>query len=106
MRAEPCITYLLACWICDLSVRKVDQVGLKAGSDSVLPLRGFEIAPVLQKLIAIFVAEANSITCLTTVIEHGIKILIEVACRVGDVLSESLELDSLLRSDQLTGLMK
>jgi hypothetical protein len=106
MRAEAGITDLLACWVCDLSVRKVDQVGLKAGSDGVLPLRGFEIAPVLQKLIAVFVAEANSITCLTTVIEHGIEILIEVACRVGDVLSEPLDLDSILRGDELTRLMK
>ena len=105
MRAEAGITDLLACWVCNLSVRKVGQVGLKAGSDGVLPLRGFEVAPVLQELIAVFVAKANSITCLTTVIEHGIEILIEVTCCVGDVLSESLDLNSLLRSDQLTCLV-
>ena len=105
MRAEAGITDLLACWVCDLSVRKVGQVGLKAGSDGVLPLRGFEVAPVLQKLIAVFVAETNSITCLTTVIEHGIKILVEVTCGVRDVLSEAFDLDSLLRGDQLPCLM-
>ena len=105
MRAEAGITDLLACWVCDLSLRKVGQVGLKAGSDGVLPLRGFEVTPVLQKLIAVFVAESNSITCFTTIIEHSIEILVEVACGVGDVLSEALDLDSLLRGDQLTCLV-
>ena len=106
MRAEAGITNLLACWVCDLSVRKVDQVSLQTGSNGVLPLWCFKIAPVLQKLIAVFVAEANSITCLTAVIEHGIEILVEVACSVGDVLSEPLDLDSIFRGDQLTWLMK
>ncbi len=80
-------------------------MGLKARSDCVLPFRDLEITPVLQKLIAVFVAETDSVTCLTAVVEHGIEIVIEVTCRVGDVASESLDLDSLFRRDQLTWLM-